>query len=216
LLNNGNCRIPPSSSGAIDPKRKLLISFGDYGIGGNHAYAVFKVDISGPPYTCTDVTTAVANSNTCGPISANGDFPTGPINTAFPGIAYDPILDRMVLWPGHDTTVYLFNPDKNTCTTQTLGTVVPAPVNRRANDGTQKNGVMGRFRYFPALDVFAAVPDPNSDAYVLRLDNSGAASTVTLNVVVNGAGTGTVASSDRSPTPERRAAWHRRISRLGQ
>ena len=31
------------------------------------------------------------------------------------------------------------------------------------------NGTFGRFRYFPDLDVFAIVNDPQANAYTLRL-----------------------------------------------
>ena len=68
-------------------------------------------------------------------------------------------LDRLVGWAGGDT-VYVFDPDAKACTTVSYG----------GGPGEQNaNGTFGRFRYFPDLDVFAIVNDPQKNAYTLRL-----------------------------------------------
>jgi hypothetical protein len=77
----------------------------------------------------------------------------------YPGLAYDPVQKLIVGWAGGDS-VYLFDPDKCTCTVQTF----PG-----GPGAAQKHGTNGRFRYFPNLNIFALVNDWKQDAYVLRL-----------------------------------------------
>lgn len=64
----------------------------------------------------------------------------------------------MVGWAGGDD-VYIFDPDAKACTKQTYGG--PGPQNG--------NGTMGRFRYFPSLDVFAVVNGWQENGFTLRL-----------------------------------------------
>ena len=65
----------------------------------------------------------------------------------------------MIGWAGGDS-VYAFNPDDKTCTA----------IEHPGGPGAQnENGTFGRFRYFPALDLFAVVNDYGSNAFVLRL-----------------------------------------------
>ncbi|HXJ06052.1 MAG TPA: hypothetical protein VNH65_13195 [Candidatus Acidoferrum sp.] len=80
-------------------------------------------------------------------------------NTNYPGIAYDPVQKRSVAWAGGDT-VYVFEATSKECT----------PASYPGGPGkAQKNGTLGRFRYFPALGVFALVNDWQQDAYLLRM-----------------------------------------------
>jgi Bacterial Ig domain len=132
----GSC----SYNGAIDPGRKLMYMFG----GGQ----VLKIDISGTDrnYTVQDISASVT---TCDVMKSAGA----------PGIAYDSVQQRLVGWSG-GSTVYVFNPDTNTCT----------PVSYPNGPGAaQSNGTYGRFRYFPNLRVFALVNDWQQNAYTLRL-----------------------------------------------
>jgi hypothetical protein len=83
----------------------------------------------------------------------------GLLAASSPGLAYDPVQDRLVGWAGGDD-VYLLDLDQKRCTT----------VRHNAGPGAQvENGTFGRFRYITALNVFALVNDPNKNAYVLRL-----------------------------------------------
>jgi len=129
----------------IDPKAKLFILWGgDTSNGGG----VAQVDISGndPTYSTTNITSQVTGC--------------GSTTTAMnPGLAYDPIQDRVVIWAGGNT-VYLFNPATKSCTSVTYSGGPAAQ---------QTNGTFGRFRYFPALGVFALVNDAGQNAYTLRL-----------------------------------------------
>jgi chitodextrinase len=151
---------PVAASGVIDPKRKLFIAFGNEWIlpPSSPSSNVIAIDISGPPYTVSNWSSAVT---TCGTVPSS----------FYPGMAYDSVLDRIVMWPGSGNTVYLFDPDTKTCTTQTFPNGPPAVPNTSGG-----SGVMGRFRYIPSLDAFVVMSDPNSNAYLLTL-NSGTGST---------------------------------------
>ena len=65
----------------------------------------------------------------------------------------------LVGWGGGDT-VYSFSAVTGACTSQTFA---------GGPGAAQPNGTFGRFRYFPALGVFALVNDIDQDAYVLRM-----------------------------------------------
>jgi len=81
------------------------------------------------------------------------------VRAAYPGLAYDTKLDRIVGWAGGDS-VYLFDTDKRACTQVTFPNG-PGP--------QMGNGTHGRFRYFPGLDVFALVNNWKQNAFILRL-----------------------------------------------
>ena len=82
------------------------------------------------------------------------------INSAYPGLAYDSVLDRIVGWPNTGSSVYVFNPDTKTCVTQTFAN---GPANASAA------GTFGRFQYVPGLDAFVVVNDAGNNAFLLRL-----------------------------------------------
>jgi len=81
-------------------------------------------------------------------------------NSSYPGVAYDSEQKKIVAWVGGDT-VYVFDPSAKTCSPATFPGGPGNP---------QPNGTLGRFRYFPALRVFALVNDWKQDAYILRLN----------------------------------------------
>ena len=128
-------------TGVIDPSRKIFITAGN---GGAH-----KMDIAaGHGYP-----TSTLNMTGCGQM----------LGASYPGLAYDPAQKLIVGWAGGDT-VYLYNPDTDSCTTTTY------PNGPGAQQGT---GTNGRFRYFPSLGVFAVVNDWQENAYTLRLTPGG-------------------------------------------
>jgi chitodextrinase len=139
------------STAVIDPTRKLFFLFGL----GN----AYKIDISGADshYTLTTITAAGC----------------GFINAVYPGVAFDSSQKLIVGWAGGNT-VYLYNPDTDSCTSATY----PNGPGAQAGNGTYK-----RFSYFPALNVFALVNGFSENAYVLRLTSP------------SGTGGGTVGSS---------------------
>jgi hypothetical protein len=134
-------------TGVIDPKRRKMFIFG-YG-----QINSFDLTNLGGTQQLT--------------IGAGTGCPTG---FADPGVDYDPVLDEIVIWGGGNT-VYLYNADTNTCTSQTYSGG-PTCTSASCSGGVQANGTFGRFRYFPKLDVFAVVNDWASNAYALRLSSS--------------------------------------------
>jgi hypothetical protein len=90
-------------------------------------------------------------------------------HASYPGLAYDPVQKKIIGWAGGNT-VYAFDPGKKECATLTF----PG-----GPGDQQQNGTLGRFRYFPALGVFALVNDWQQDAYLLRLPATGTTETPT-------------------------------------
>jgi hypothetical protein len=126
-------------TGRIDPKRQLFIVI------GNGSLLVFDLG-AGKNHDKQDWTSSVTG---CGSM----------ISEVYPGFAYDPDQDRMVGWAGGDTA-YVFDVDAKRCEARTFA----------GGPGKQnENGTMGRFRYFPALKVFAVVNFIDENAYTLRL-----------------------------------------------
>ena len=153
MANHGS-HVPYGATGVIDPKRKLFIFMG-------HEYQdfttphVYAISIApGSTYRSQDWSSLVTGCDVLA-------------RAAYPGMDYDPVLDRIVGYPNVGNTVYLFNPDTKTCVTQSFpnGPQNPPPV--------CDCGVFGRFRYFPALDVFALVTESYMDAFVLKLPPPG-------------------------------------------
>ena len=135
-LSNGQ-GISNETTAVVDPKRKLFLVFG--------AGQVFKIDISGNDTRYTPVRLKGTN---CAFASAQA-----------PGVAYDPLQDRIVGWSGGNTA-YMYNPDTDSCTSVTYPN----------GPGAQQSlGTYGRFRYFPALGVFAVVNSASENAFILRL-----------------------------------------------
>jgi Bacterial Ig domain len=142
----------------IDPKRRLFLTVGGPN-DNNNGPSLLAISIAtGSKYALQDWTSQVTG---CDALMAS----------ASPGLQYDPVLDRIVGWPDFGNTVYLFNPDTKSCTTQTFsGGPADSAHEGPAPDST---GTYGRFQYFPAFGVYALVNDWNIDVHILRLSNSG-------------------------------------------
>jgi hypothetical protein len=127
-------------SGVIDPDRKLFFMIGGpgqfwaIGVGENSKFEV------------QDWSRKVTG---CDPLRYAHS----------PGLAYDKELREVVGWSGGDT-VYLFQAETRTCSTETY----PG-----GPGAAQPNGTFGRFQYFSKLGVFALVNDWKQNAYILRL-----------------------------------------------
>jgi hypothetical protein len=142
--NATNAHIDYHMTGRVDPKRKLFIVIGGAPAQGG-GMQVFDI-APGSNYAQEDWTGQVTGCD-------------GLMSEVYPGFAYDPKIDKMVGWAGGDN-VYLFDPSTKTCTVQAYG----------GGPGAQNgNGTMGRFRYFPSLDVFAVVNDWQQNGFTLRL-----------------------------------------------
>ncbi len=151
LLNTQD-HVPYASTGALDTKRNLFFFMGqEYESTDPHVYVI---DVSGnSPYVSQEVTSQVSGCDTLA-------------SASYPGLVYDPFLDRIVGWPNTGNTLYLFDPDTMTCTTQSFPNGPPRPP--RA-DGS---GAFGRFNYFPALGSYALVDDSDENSYTLQMTSN--------------------------------------------
>lgn len=140
-------------NGVIDPKRKIFFILGAAGMTGGGLKAISIA--AGSNYAMQDWTRQA--SSTCGPLlSAN-----------YAGLAYDSSRERVVGWPNFGDTVYLFDPDTKSCTTETFPS--GPPDSSHAGSAHSTNGTYGRFRYFPDKGVFALVNQATNNTYLLRL-----------------------------------------------
>jgi len=144
LLNDQGASLDYHMTGRVDPKRKLFFVMGASGSPGG-GLVVFDI-ASGSTHARQSWTSQVAGCEAL-------------LSAIYPGLAYDPVQDKLVGWPGGDS-VYLFDPDAKSCTKVTYPGG-PGPQNA--------NGTNGRFRYFPGLNVFALVNDWKQNAFTLRL-----------------------------------------------
>lgn len=85
-----------------------------------------------------------------------------------PGLAYDPALQRVVGWPDFGPTIYLYDSESNSCTSQTFVQAAP-PDPSHSGSARSSNGTFGRFQYFPEAGVFVLVNDFDSNVHTLRL-----------------------------------------------
>jgi chitodextrinase len=127
-------------SGAIDTSRKLFFAIGNG--------KLLQVSIApGSSYTVTDMAGSASGCATA-------------ISGGYPGVAFDSISNNIVIWHGGNSA-YMYNPSTNACTTATY-TGGPTTVGQ--------NGTYGRFRFFPALGVFAVCNEWTENCFTLRLD----------------------------------------------
>ena len=139
-------------SAAIDPVRRKFVI-----VGGKSAGSVHVIDLSpGSNYQQTQLTTT-------------GD--TTMVQGKSPGVAYDPVNDRIVAWDGAREstppidTVYALNLDTLIWSAHTFP-------NGPTQDVT--TGTFGRFAYVPSLQAIVAVSSVDENAFLLRLgDGSG-------------------------------------------
>lgn len=134
-LNVGQQAVDYHLSAAIDAKRRKFVMIGN---------GVQVIDLA------TNVMTTMATINT----------PAIVTSKQSPGIAYDPVADRIVAWHGGGD-VYSLNMDTGVWTQVAVG---PGPT---ASAPTQ--GTFGRWGYVPQLRVFAMINDIDQNAWVFRL-----------------------------------------------
>jgi hypothetical protein len=123
-------------TGVIDPKRKKFVI-----IGGGQAWIH---DISGRSYNAQTLRTTGGSTI---------------INSGYPGLAYDPVTDRIVAWNGGNT-VYSLNLDRKAWT----ATTYPGGPGSAFRSGTYK-----RWSYSPTSGVFVVLNSVDSGAYTFRL-----------------------------------------------
>jgi hypothetical protein len=152
-------------TGVIDPKRRKFVM-----MGGGSAYII---DIgAGSTYVTQTLTTT------------GGD---AMISAGYPGLAYDPVRDRIVAWSGGNT-VYSLNMDTYAWTSVTYTGGPGAAV----SSGTYK-----RWSYSPALDCFVLVNGSDQNAFTFRFPGSAVETRKTLSPEMR---------MDVSPNPVSKAA----------
>ena len=143
------------ANSVIDPKRKLFFTIGSKDPGLGSGPGMFVVSIAtGSNYAVQDWSAQVSG---CDSFMSSESI----------GLAYDSSQDRIIGWAndGSGNVVHIFKPETKSCATQTVAggpTVAPGV-----------RGVFGRFRYFPALNLFALVSDAEQNAFTLKLKSGG-------------------------------------------
>lgn len=140
----------------IDPKRKLLFAIGEYSYGGTAPYFIAYDISSGSSFAAQNWTSQLTG---CDALAAS----------YYPGLQYDPVLDKIVAWTGTGNTIYLFDADAKTCTAQTFSGGPPHSASAIAD-------TFGHFQYFPALNSYVEISLASEDAYILKLPSSATAS----------------------------------------
>ena len=124
-------------TGAIDTKRRKFVMIGHDG--------VKAVDLS------TFEMTSIATTST-----------PSLVKDTSPGVAYDPVADRIVAWSG-GSNVYALNMDSG------VWSQVASNAGPSASPPIQ--GTFGRWGYVPQYRVFALINSVDQNAWVFRLSN---------------------------------------------
>ena len=123
-----------AQTAVVDPKRKLLFFIG---AGIVHVYDIGNNNYADQSWTTTGGSSVVGAND--------------------PGLAYDPVLDRVVAWNGG--SVYALNPDTKAWTAYNAANApTPASV-----------GTYGRWRYVPSVNAFINVNDHQQNVYFYKL-----------------------------------------------
>jgi hypothetical protein len=106
------------------------------------------------------------------PTTTNCSGVTGAPNQQYPGMVWDPIDRRVVIYPNTSATLYILDPVTWTCTSESYGSIqFPAAGADYPQDTpitTGQQGTFGHFGYDPGFDVFALCNDPANDCWYLR------------------------------------------------
>lgn len=135
-FDNSKKALTARRSAAIDPKRQKFVM-----IGGGKVQTI-RIG-TGSTYALEEMATTGS---------------TAIVATQWPGVAYDPITDKMIAWNGGNN-IYSLDLDTG------VWTSTPHAGAPMAN----KNGTFGRFRYSPQSNVFVSVNGYTSDVAVLKL-----------------------------------------------
>jgi hypothetical protein len=122
--------------GTIDTKRRKFVIAG-------WSNGVKVIDLS------TYQMTTMATTNTPSLVNANS-----------PGLAYDPVADRIVAWSG-GSNVYALNMD--------TGAWTQVATNAGPTAAAPPQGTFGRWGYIPQYRVFALINSVDQNAWVFRL-----------------------------------------------
>ncbi len=148
------------ANAAIDTKRNRMIAIGMSG--GGYANNLFARvwDLNNPDSPSTELTGVSVSFAVSGP-----------------GLVYDPIGDRFLLWNG-GTTVHTLN----AADLKTWGTVPLYSGNTVTPTAPNSRGTYGRFRYVPSKQAVIVVNSTTENVYLFKLRNGSVPQpTVTLN-----------------------------------
>ena len=133
-LNNATQDVSLYFSAALDTKRRKFVMVGDGG--------VQVIDLA------TNQMSTLATTNAPGVLSESS-----------PGVGYDPVADRIVVWSG-GSSVYALNMDTKAWTQVATNTGPGAAAS---------TGTFGRWAYIPQYRVFALINDIDQNAWVFKL-----------------------------------------------
>jgi hypothetical protein len=136
-LNSSLQSVDYHLSATLDTKRRKFVMIGD---------GVQVVDLA------TGTMTRMATTNA----------PSLVTSQQSPGVAYDPVADRVVAWHG-GRNVYALNMD--------TGVWSQVATNAGPTSAAPNQGTFGRFEYFPQYGVFALINSIDENAWVFRLAN---------------------------------------------
>ena len=135
-LNNREAQLPYGTNAALDPKRRKLVLIGR---GFEYVYDIGP----GSQYVRQD-------------LQSTGD--KSIIKHQAPGLAYDPIDDKLVGWAGGNK-IYTLNLDSFEWTS------IDYP---NGPDSQPRGGTYGRWDYVPNMDVFALYNKVDENGFVFR------------------------------------------------
>jgi hypothetical protein len=134
-LNASDMPVDYHLSAAIDSKRRKFVMIGD---------GVQVIDL------VTNKMTTMATSNAPALVSSQ----------QAPGVAYDPVSDRIVAWQG-GSNVYALNMD--------TGVWTQVAINAGPTAAAPQQGTFGRWGYVPQYGVFALINDIDQNGWVFKL-----------------------------------------------
>jgi MYXO-CTERM domain-containing protein len=161
------------ATGCLDTRRGLLIFVGDGRV------SAFDVR-SGTP--------ALMEWETSGDDAIEG--------ASFPGVDYDPVLDRVVAWNGGP--VYALDPETR------VWTAIDAP----GAPSAHANGTFGRFRYVPSVNAFVSVNSIDENVFFFKHGEGTGMPLPDAGMRIDGGGRdgGAIAGGDAGTTARRDAA----------
>jgi hypothetical protein len=140
-LSSSNAGLSYYGAATIDPKRRLFLIFTGSGMFS------YSID-TGSSYQMQSFNTSGGNS---------------VVNSAYPGVVYDPLTDRVVGWSqASGDSVYSLNVDTRQW----------SQISYSGGPRAVGNGTHGRFQYSAASGVFVLANRVSDDVYILRTSNS--------------------------------------------
>lgn len=128
--------------GAIDPVHRVFV------IQDENTQKIYNINLdSGAVH---DVTNSLSN---CSQL----------FNSSYPGVTFDTSKSLLTFYSGTGSTVVEYNPGSQSCNT------ITNPGGSAPFANGIDNGLYGRFRYVPGLNVYVLVNFYNSSAFVLKL-----------------------------------------------